>query len=249
MKSITPAISFLCALCLPAISYAGVGKISGPEVEQGEFEAKYLMTHTEDDIRAKDSNETHRAEFEYGFTENWAGEIGFKVEDPSNENADLKEIYLEATRTLTRQHDGWWLSSGLVGEYAFNTDSGADAIESELRLQRSGEYFRLRFNTLLERQVGDDAEDEIELGSRASAMLKMHKNINPAIEWHAEWGSLSEIKKRDEQEHFVGPAIYGDLLSLPGGGEIEYQAAYVFGLTDASEDGVARFILEYKREF
>lgn len=233
----------------PAIALAGVGKISGPEVEQGEFEAKYLGTHTEDDRASKDDNNTHRLEFEYGFTENWSGEIGFKADDYNNQEADLKAVYLEALRTMTRQSDGWWLSSGLLGEYVVNTDHGPNKVEGQLRLQRMQGPVRVRFNTTLEREVGGGDEEEIEIGTRASAMYKTHPNINPAIEWHADWGTLSDIKPSDEQSHWVGPALYGKLFELADGSEIEYQAAYVFGLTDASEDGVARFILEYKREF
>lgn len=241
--------ALMIAIFTPTLAIAGVGKISGPEVEKGEFEAKYLLTHTEDDNDTKDSNEVHRAEFEYGFTENWAGEIGFKFEDKYREDFDLKATYFEATRTFTRQHEGWWLSSGLVGEYVINTDSGPDKIESQLRLQRNQDQFRIRFNTTLEREIGGGAEDETELGTNASVIYKLHPNAKPGVEWHAEWGTINEIADSNKQGQWVGPALYGDLFTLGDGSTFEYQAAYVFGLTDASEDGVARFILEYKTHF
>ncbi len=237
------------SLTLPSLAMAGVGKISGPEVEKGEFEAKYLLTHTEDDRDSKDSNEVHRAEFEYGFTENWAGEIGFKFEDNQKDDFDLKSTYFEALRTFTRQDSGWWISSGLIGEYVINTDGGPDKIESQLRLQRNQDKFRIRFNTTLEREIGGGSEDETELGTRASVIYKLHPNFKPGAEWHADWGTLDEIADSEDQGQWVGPALYGDLFTLPGGSKFEYQAAYVFGLTDASEDRVARFLLEYKTHF
>lgn len=241
--------AFFVLITLPSLGIAGVGKISGPEVEKGAFEAKYLLTHTEDDRDSKDSNEVHRAEFEYGFTENWAGEIGFKFEDKYREDFDLKSTYIEALRTFTRQDEGWWLSSGLIGEYVINTDHGPNKIESQLRLQRNQEMFRFRFNTTLEREIGGGADDETALGTRASAIYKLHPNANPGFEWHAEWGTLDNIADSDDQGQWVGPALYGDLFTLPDGSMFEYQLAYMFGLTDASEDGVARFVLEYKTHF
>ena len=242
-------IALTTAMATPSLTGASVGKISGPEVSHRQAQAKYLSTHTHDDQPANDGNDTYRLELEYGFAENWAAEIGLRFDDRYREDFDFTASYVEMIHTLTRQKQGWWLSSALVGEYVLGTDGGSDEVEAQLRLQRDEKQFRLRFNTSFEREVGGGASRDVFVGTRASAMLKAHANINPVIEWHADWGTTSQFYDSEDQGHWAGPAVYGDLWQLPDGSAVTYQVGYLFGITRAAEDGVARFVLEYKREF
>lgn len=234
---------------LPTFVHAGVGEIISPSVTKDQFEAQYHFTRSEDDRASKDDSMTHRAEFEYGFTDDWLGEIGFKFEDKPGEDLDLKSVYLEGKYQMTDQKDGWWLSSGLLGEYVFNADDGPEKVEAKLLFQRDEELFRHRGNIILEREVGGGDSDEIEIGSRWFSRWNLDEHFKPAIEWHAEWGTTSDIKSFDEQKHWVGPGIYGDLIKFSDGSKIEYETAYNFGITSPAEDGVFRLKLEYKKQF
>lgn len=233
----------------PAIANAGVSKISGPLADEGMFTAKHYATHTEDDRPARNSNETYRAAYEYDFAKEWVGEIGFGADDRYHEDLNLKSISLEALRTLTRQSDGWLLSTGFVGGYIINTDHGANKISGKFRTQYETDQIRLRFNILLERQIGGGDNEELGVGTNASALYKLSAHFKPGIEWHTDWRALSAAKHSNAQKHWLGPALYGDLLTLANGDKIEYQAAYVFGLTNAAEDGVAILGFDYKIMF
>lgn len=87
------------------------------------------------------------------------------------------------------------------------------------------------------------------LGTNASAVYTLTPHIKPALEWHADWGTTSQISSRENQKHWVGPALYGDLFIFENGSKLEYQAGYMAGLTKASEDGVGIVVLDYRMQF
>ena len=228
---------------MPAAAFANVGKISGPVLEEGATRAKYLFQ------RSENGDAQQRAEFDYAIDHDWVAEIGIKYDQPHDEDSSIQEATAELMRTFTRQSEGWWLSSALLGEFALNTTGDPNAVSSQLRMQRDQEHFRLRFNSMLEREWGGGDTDDIELGSRALAMWKLHPNINPAMEWHAEWGTLSHPDATDRQRHWAGPALYGELFKLPDDRKIDYQIAYLFGVTNPAINNVLRIAFEYKWKF
>lgn len=77
-----------------------------------------------------------------------------------------------------------------------------------------------------------------------SSRYRYSRFVEPGLEWQSKLGKTSEDKSYDEQEHYVGPALYGQLV--PG---VKYEAAYLFGASDASADSAARLHLEYEIAF
>lgn len=240
-------ISSATLLFSTTAALAGVGEINNPKVTKDEFEAQYNATRV-DDKGTSHNKQTHRAEFEYGFTDSFAAEIGFKFEDSRAESFDLNAIYLEGKYQFTDQKDGYWLSSAGLGEWVFNTDNGPDVVEAKLLAQRDQKHFRHRGNLILEREVGGGSNDETELATRWYSRWNASKHFKPGFEWHAEYGTLDHIKDWDDQEHYIGPALFGDLFEV-GDMEVEYELSHTFGITDASEQGVTRLMIEFKKEF
>ncbi len=234
---------------IPFAASAGVGKISGPLAVQGQFVAKHFFSRTYDDTDRRDGNDFFRGGYEYDFSDEWVGEIGFNASNRYREDTQLKATTFELMRTTTRQNKGWWLSSSVIGGYSLNTDSGNDKALAKLRLQREEGALRLRFNTSLDREVGEDANADIVLGTNASAVYTITPHFKPALEWHADWGTTAHISSRDNQKHWAGPALYGDLFVFQNGSKLEYQTGYMFGLTDAAEDGVGVLVLDYRVQF
>lgn len=239
---------FVMAL-FPFTAHAGVGKISGPLATKGQFVAKHFYSQTFDDKAPRDGNDFFRGGYEYDFGENWVSEIGFNGTDFYREGTRLKATTFEVMRTATRQSNGWWLSSGIIGGYSLNTDHGNDKALARLRLQREDGPLRLRFNTALNRDVGSEAKADILVGTNGSAVYTLTPHFKPALEWHADWGTTAHISARQNQKHWAGPAIYGDLHSFQNGSKLEYQTGYMFGLTKVSEDGVGILVLDYRVQF
>ena len=65
------------------------------------------------------------------------------------------------------------------------------------------------------------------------------------VQGMGELGKWNDWARRDDQEHKVGPAIFGRLKTADGQ-RVNYNAGLLFGLTDATPDYTLRFKLEYE---
>ena len=69
--------------------------------------------------------------------------------------------------------------------------------------------------------------------------------FEPGFEAYGELGEVSDFLPSDEQDHRIGPVIFGALPITPTT-KIQYELGYLFGLTDGSPDGTLRWQLEYE---
>jgi hypothetical protein len=69
--------------------------------------------------------------------------------------------------------------------------------------------------------------------------------FEPGFEIQSGFGKTNENPGFNEQEHYIGPAVYGSFYSHAPG-KIKYEAAYLAGISDAAADGAARVLLEYE---
>lgn len=248
VKTFRIAALAACTILVPVTALAGVGTIVSPKVNKGEFELQTNGTRSDDDSGANHNKQGHTVKVEYGFTDDWKMEVGSKFTDSHSQDFRAQEVFVETVHQLTDQDEGWWLSSALEGEYVRDLTGSPDVLEFKALFQHDTSQFQYRGNVILEREIGKNAAVDVEIGSRAYAMYKYNEYVNPAIEWHADWGSNRDIPALDRQGHYIGPAIYGDLFHTKDG-EVGYQLGYLFGATDASNDGVLRWKLAYETAF
>jgi hypothetical protein len=69
-------------------------------------------------------------------------------------------------------------------------------------------------------------------------------HFEPGIEWQSDFGAIGNGSSFNEQEHAVGPAIYGSIVH-----HVNYQVAYLFGVSGGAPDGTLRGNLEYEWNF
>lgn len=233
---------------LPITAQAGVGSFSSPKVEEGKLEIEYDATRANDDAASKHNSQKHSLAVEYGVTDDWRFEAGTKLIDNRSQSFRFDTVYAEATYQLTDQDEGALVSSAVLGEYVHSLSGSADKVEAKLLLQYNTFHFTNMANLIVERQVGENSSDDLDFASRVYSMYKMGTYFNPAVEWHADWGSNRNIPSFNQQTHYVGPAAYGDLFHTANG-EVEYELGYMFGISDAADDGALRFRLEYEAVF
>ena len=244
MTSIKRTIIGFIAL-LPLVVAAQVGKVNGPLVTEGQWELDYNLVNYIDDDSALNNDLRQKLSLEYGLTEKWAIESGMEWRRSDAKSLHNETVFFEVKRELTDQKDGWWLSSGALAEYVLSTSGDPDEIEAKLLFQKEHDNgkFRHRANLTLAREVGDGAPDDVMFRTRWVSRWNAHNNFKPGIEWHAAWGEIDDFYSWENQRQYLGPTVQGELFKAKKF-KVNYEIAYVFGLTDASRDGAIRFRLE-----
>jgi hypothetical protein len=235
-----------CALATPA--FAGVSKISSPAVTKGKAEIEYFGTRYSDGGKKLNNKQNHLYEIEYGLTDNFKVGVEGKSERVTKKGHEFVGYGVEAQYELTQQ-GAWWLASAVKGEYFWGASKAKpDELEVKALLKRSLGANDVVANIGLEKQIGDNRAKSLAVSSKLQAVHNLNPHFNPAVEWHADYGKLNKLGDSDTAEHYVGPAITGDLFKLAGG-DIGYTAGYYWGLTDDSADSAARLQLGYEIKF
>ena len=219
--------------------------VTSPYVTKGELEVEWKGGYThDDDDEEEDGAWAQKLAVGYGVSNRVFLEVESEIENEGDEdNTSLTEIALEGKVQLTERGE-YWVDAGLKGEYAINTNDGADKVELKLLLGKDTGQFSHLANLNLEREVGNDAEDETEAGLSWSTRYRYNPHFEPGVELYSEFGPISDFNDSDEQEHLLGPVVYGKA------GYLKYQVGYLFGLTDdGSPDGLAQAIVEYEWYF
>ena len=129
-----------------------------------------------------------------------------------------------------------------------NEAASPDNVEMKLLAARDFGANRIVGNLNIEQEFGDTHDHGVALSSAFQAKHKINSHFAPGIEWHAEYGKLSNLGESDTREHYVGPMVSGDLFEI-GGHDLEYTAGYYWGLTDDSANHAARIQLSYDFAF
>lgn len=96
---------------------------------------------------------------------------------------------------------------------------------------------------------GEEEDDEEEarttLGYQWQVLYRHSHRIYYGVQGMGELGQWDDWANRDDQEHKVGPAIFGRLKTA-GGQRLSYNAGLLFGVTDGTPDYTLRLKLEYE---
>ena len=244
--------SLLALSLLAATTPALALHVDDPTVDEGEFEIGYKSERFGDDDASDNNKQKHLLEFEYGFTDDFSAALLLQGKRNSSDSFHASGFGVEAIYELTEQGE-WWLSSGIYGEYLHAArDEDTDEIEGKILLKREDAEFQTTVNLIAERGIGGGRERGIEIESIVESIYEVGHYVNPGVEWVAEWGS-TDHDFGDNQEHYLGPILTGDLLEFEIGkgqaAEIEYVVGYLWGLNDDSADNAIRFELEFETEF
>ncbi len=91
----------------------------------------------------------------------------------------------------------------------------------------------------------DDAEARTTLGYQWQVLYRHSHRIYYGLQGMGEMGQWDDWAKRDDQEHKIGPTLFGRLKTA-GGQRLNYNAGLLFGVTDGTPDYTLRFKLEYE---
>ena len=235
------AIAATLACGLPA--KADDLKIRSPIVEFHELES-------ENNLVLGDSK-NFVSELEYGFTNRLKlGVEGELAADPGH-GFHYDAAALEGFFQLTPQGK-YWADVGLFAEYEHTARTGdprsltvGPMVQKEVRL--FGVDTLHTVNAFLIKDMGASSVGVPELFVGAQSLALLSQYINPGIEYY---GHVSLGEHGLEPQHRLGPAFAGRIrfrqmgIAAPGG--VRYDAAYLRGLTGATDPNTFRVRLEFE---
>ncbi len=242
-----PAVAMLVAAwALASPARADEYKIYSPLVVKGENEFEFRAYDAQDSSPQLNGDQQYRVSYERGVTNNWVTEIYAVMANPPGGNFHTHNIELENRFQLTPMGK-YWATLGLYQALEIPTHAG---IPYDLELMpliqvQSGRRLAIA-NLDFERSFGTNRERGTIFSYRLLLEYKLYQAFSPALEFHGEPGPLGSFHPLEDQDHEIGPAIYG-VSYFRNYQTINYSTALLFGATPASPD--VRIVFRFAYEF
>jgi hypothetical protein len=224
-------------------------KVYSPYVEPGILELEARGRRTVDNRPDQDNAQQQKYELGYGVTSWWHTAIFGEVEKEPGADPRYTATAWENIFQLT-EPGKYWADFGLYVEYAHSHLARVpDELETKLLVEKSVDPFTVTANLIFNREIGSDAGKGVGFEYALRVGYPWLRWLEPGIEAYGEPGRLTGFAATREQEHIVGPVLKGkvNIAGLPG--VFVYEAGYLFGVTDASPRGTAKWLIEYEVPF
>ena len=225
--------------------YAGPADyVYTPAVEYGEREIDF-KSGTAKEQDGKRSQVTSLG-FGYGATEYWFTEVYYKHEREGNDRVSIAEWENKFQLTETGKYP---VDVGLIMEIEAPLNKN-DPYELKLGplFQTDFDKLQLNANLLFERLYGreDPGKPHItEIGYQWQIKYRWQQAFEFGLQGFGEMGEWNHWEDSNEQRHKLGPAIFGK-IGLGNKQAIRYNAALLYGVSDAAPDHTFRMQAEYE---
>ena len=233
----------LCALVAGATALAGPSDyVYVPGVGYGEKEIDFKYG-----AAAKSGEPSAQAAslgFGYGATEYWFTEFYVKYK---RESAATRFDAVEWENKFQLTETGKYpVDVGFITEFELPRDRN-EGNEFRFGPLFQAEFDRLQLNAnLLFTNISRTRDENgTFIGYQWQARYRWHPTFDFGAQGFGEMGKWNHWAPTDEQNHRVGPAVFGK-FNLGGRQAIVYNAALLFGVTSASPDRSFRLQVEYE---
>ena len=242
----------VCAIAFSAVSSAradlGELRVYSPVIETGVAELEYRGARSIDSDSSKNGAEIQKVSLGFALTDWWSAEVYSQwARDPGG-SLHFDGTEWESFFQLTEPGE-YWANFGLQVEYerVANRRADSDQLAIGPMIERDIGQTTTDLNLLLTRQLGPNIQQRgVGLRYALQTRWRLLPEFQPALQLFGDLGSISHLTPIREHQHLIGPGAYGrfSLGSIPG--YIQYDAAYLFGVTRESPAGVVKLILEYE---
>lgn len=219
-------------------------KVYTPNVEKGETEIEIYGGQYKDD-GSSNTDRAWRVGVGHGVTQNWKSEVEFMWEKDPGTGTRYSGFELVNIFQLTERGE-YFMDLGLFSELKFpDNHDEANKLELGPMLQKEIGAATYNLNLIWVRDFGSQADHITEFEYAFQARVKGEPVLEYGIQALGELGEWSDMNAAGDQEHKVGPAIFGT-MKADGINKIAYDAALLVGVTDDTADYTFRFQVEYE---
>jgi hypothetical protein len=229
--------------------YAGPADyVYTPTVEYGEREIDFKFGTAEDQESTREN--VTSVGYGYGATEYWFTEIYLKREtaDGNGESDGLNIAEWENKFQLT-ETGKYPIEIGLITEVEAPLEHNKPyELKLGPLLQTDFDKLQLNANLLFERLYGHEEPDEdhtTEMGYQWQVKYRWQQAFECGLQGFGDMGEWNHWEDSDEQDHKLGPAIFGK-IGLGNRQAIRYNTAVLFGVSDSAPDYTFRMQAEYE---
>jgi len=244
--AVTIAAVMLVSMFLLPLPAHATHKVYYPTVDQGETELELRGHVTWDSDRDKQNEQKYKMGIGHGFTHFWFSEVYIEVEKPAGESSYEVESYEWENLFQLTEQGKYWADWGFLIEYSKARESeNPDKVELTPIMQKQLGRQLLTLNLTFERETGSNAEDDWELAYAWQLRWLGDPKLEFGLEGFGALGEVDNWKSYSDQEHQIGPAIFGKIKTA-GGNAWKYRAALLAGLTSATPNATLTGLLEYE---
>ena len=214
-----------------------------PAVEYGEREVDLKLGATSP--QAGNRAQGVSIGYGYGATEYWFTEVYLKRERSGDMTANLAEWENKFQLTDTGEYP---VDVGLITELEAPLSSNAPwEFKFGPLLQTEFGKLQLNGNLLFERAFGkaSGVPYTTNIGYQWQAKYRWQAILEIGMQGFGEMGKWNNWDKQSDQNHRIGPAVFGK-LALGGRQAIKYNAAWLFKASDAAPNQTFRMQVEYE---
>jgi hypothetical protein len=243
-----PRLLAAAALGLPIASHASPSDyVYYPGVEYGEREIDFKYgTAKAKDLQGGGRESAGSIGFGYGAAERWFTEAYLKYHKVSGDKAGYDAVEWENKFALTEPNQ-YFADVGLITEIEIPKERRTEGYEFRIGPLFQFDTGALRWNAnLLFARVFRGVDPHVtEMGYQLQARYTLSRELEVGVQAFGEMGRWNRWESRDEQNHRIGPAVFGK-LKLEGRQAIRYNAAFLCGETKAAPRNTFRLQAEYE---
>ncbi|NDP47867.1 MAG: hypothetical protein GZ085_05635 [Sulfuriferula multivorans] len=232
-------IAAMGMLCVQAAHAGPAAYVYTPTVEQGEKEIDFKFGTADSDPRKTQAT----IGFGYGVNAWWFTEAYVKYARTGSGSLKYDAFELENKFQLT-ETGKYPVDVGFITEIEIPRDSN-EGIELKVGPLFQTEFGKLQLNAnlLLEKRFDAATASPAEAGYQWQAKYRLQPRFEYGVQGFGSLGKWNDWDAANKQSHTIGPAVFGK-VALGDHQAIKYNAAWLFGMSDAAADNTFRLQAE-----